>query len=365
MSSNRIWNCCEDKNEDEDFMCCSKCKKAYHNKCLFSYGYKDVTGISSATGLEWVCPACTSKSSRGNNENNPIRRTDTKSSHDQNITKRSNKRVALSSPPKLSPMHSLGQSEYRAMVKDIIKTELNEMLIEMKLSMKNLLSEELKDIKQEMIEMKSSISFISKQYDDIIVEHRTNTKCLSELRENNTKMENDIHSLNIRINELEQRSRACNLELQCVPENTNENLITVIKQLGRVVGLEMPQEKILNCTRVAKANRSSPRPRSIVVQFNSPLTKDTLLASVIKFNKNNQTDKLNTAHLGLGGEKKPIFVMEHLSPSNKALHAAARLKAKEKKYKYVWVRNGRILMRKDDNSDPIIVRSMGHLSNLS
>lgn len=93
--------------------------------------------------------------------------------------------------------------------------------------------------------------------------------------------------------------------------------------------------------------------------------RDQLLASVKNYNKSKKPeDKLNTSHIGLSCEKKPIYVIEHLSPSNKALHAAARLRAKEKKYKYVWIRNGKIFVRKADHSDFIMIKDTSSLEKI-
>lgn len=59
-----------------------------------------------------------------------------------------------------------------------------------------------------------------------------------------------------------------------------------------------------------------------------------------------------------------IYIVEDLSPSNKALHAATRIKAKEKNYKYVWLRNGKIFVKKSDGSDYILIKNMNDLNKL-
>lgn len=78
---------------------------------------------------------------------------------------------------------------------------------------------------------------------------------------------------------------------------------------------------------------------------------------MISFNKKNKDDKLCTHHLGYGGARKPVFVSKHLSPVNKSFHAAARIRAKELNFKYTWVRNGRIFMRRDDFGEAVLVRN--------
>ncbi|XP_047546089.1 uncharacterized protein LOC125077999 [Vanessa atalanta] len=296
------------------------------------------------------------KRPKGNNENTPVRISD------HNVTKRSNKRVAVSSPDQSS---YILHDDLREMVSKIVKAEIKDMLSEITTSIKSVLYSELKVLREEITDIKTSVTFVSKQYDEFMKEHRANVTALKNLSEQNNKLESTIDILKARINDLEQRSRSNNLELQCVPESKSENLVKILQQLGSVIGVNITEDKIMNITRVAKVNRHSTRPRSIIVQFNTCLTRDNVLAAVIKYNKSNSRNKLNTSDIGVGGEKKPIYIMEHLSPENKALHAATRLKAKELGYKYTWVRNGRILIRKDDNSDYKVVKNMQFLSKLS
>lgn len=180
----------------------------------------------------------------------------------------------------------------------------------------------------------------------------------------NKVLQSQVSDLNNRLNQFEQLSRDCNLEIQCVPERKSENLKTILHELTTTIDCKLPEHELLNFHRVARVNPQSTRPRSIVVRLSSPLVRDKLIAAVKSFNKSHVSDKLNTSHLGLGGEKKPIYVCEHLSPSNKQLHAAVRKVTKDKNYQFVWVRNGRIFIRKDVNSKSYIVKDLEFLNSL-
>lgn len=81
-----------------------------------------------------------------------------------------------------------------------------------------------------------------------------------------------------------------------------------------------------------------------------------------KFNKQNPGARLNSQQLGISGNCSPVFVSEHLSPSNKSLHAAVRKRAKELGIKFVWVRDARIYTRKDENSQDLEIRSLDSIS---
>lgn len=153
--------------------------------------------------------------------------------------------------------------------------------------------------------------------------------------------------------------------MQCIPEKKEENLIGILTKISNVIEYPLSTEKIANCNRIAKINAKNNRPRSIVVQFTTPRDRDNFLAAAVKFNKPKPTvEKLNTGHLGLSGAIQPIFIQEHLSPVNKALHAATRSAAKDKGYKHVWVRNGRIFLRKTDTSEYLVIKNMESLAKL-
>ncbi|KAL4710479.1 hypothetical protein ACJJTC_008881 [Scirpophaga incertulas] len=122
---------------------------------------------------------------------------------------------------------------------------------------------------------------------------------------------------------------------------------------------------IQHCSRVAKIDPKNTRPRNILVKFSNQKRRDDFIKSVIEFNKKKKSeDRLNTSHLGMAGDKTAIFVSEHLSLENKQLHASARIRAKQLGYKYVWVRNGKIFIRKSEETSHICVRNLDTLKKM-
>lgn len=246
-----------------------------------------------------------------------------------------------------------------------MKAEFSDMLAELNKNLIKTMNSELETVNTEIKEMVKSMQFINKQFEDFERIQKESNETIHSLELENTELKTAMANLNVRVNNLEQQSRSNNIEVQCMPEAKNENVYSVIKQLGKVVNCEVQDKDILYCTRIAKSNPKSTRPKSIVAQLASPKLRDQLLASVIQFNKGNRDKKLNCGHLGLPGVNSPVYVTEHLSPANKALHAAARTKAKEMNYKYVWVRNGKIFVRRDDGAEYLLIKNMNSLSKLS
>lgn len=59
-----------------------------------------------------------------------------------------------------------------------------------------------------------------------------------------------------------------------------------------------------------------------------------------------------------------IFINDSLTKLQRKLLNDTKLFKNEKKYKYVWVKNGRILLKKDDESRTITIKSRGDLDDV-
>lgn len=366
-----IWGCCNPTAEDSEnlrYIKCGSCKKAYHKACL---QFSDVEEF-----YNWICPSCTPKSI--NAEGTSARK---------NVTLRPPKRPALNSPPMTvesaitkdtirdivytvlheedNPNTGITRDEVKNVMEEVMQKEINGLMLKIRNDISTFFKTELKSIKDELGEVKESMNFINNQYEDFMKEHVANKEMVKSLQLQNEKLQTVVDEQNTRINQLEQHARAGNVEIQCVPEKKDENLVEVVKQLSKAIDMDLKDPDVHHVTRIAKFNRQSNRPRSIIVQFSSPRTRDTFMAAAIKFNKSSKdgAGKLNSSHIGLH-ESTPIYITEHLSPTNKALHAAARLRAKEKGYKYVWVRSGRIYVRKMDTAEYIFIKDSSSLDKI-
>lgn len=355
--SNASWGCCvPEKGNSDEYIVCIKCNKKYHYACMTI----ESKSINSDLLATWACPECVHPLPKtANKDNTPVRNVSTVRGNN-----RGNKRVAISSPQSASEKTNIYMEDIRQVVESVIEDKMNELFKRFNENMAGFFAREIKPMRDELSNIRESLSFINDQYEDIKKENEASKLKITGLEKENDELKGTVNTLTQRVNQIEQHSRQCNLEIQCVPESRNENLTKMITKLGKVIGSSLKENDILNCTRTAKLNRESKRPRSIIVQVASPRIRDEILAMASKYNKANSDCKLNATHLGITGHTAPVFVAEHLSPTNKSIHAAARLKAKESGYKYVWVRNGRVFMRKTDESDYILVKSLETLKKV-
>ncbi|KAJ8704308.1 hypothetical protein PYW08_013032 [Mythimna loreyi] len=66
-------------------------------------------------------------------------------------------------------------------------------------------------------------------------------------------------------------------------------------------------------------------------------------------------DKLNTSVMGMPGDRRPVYIAEHLPPSTKKLFYLAREFANKNAYKFCWISNGNIFLRKVEGDKHILV----------
>lgn len=353
--------CCERLTTSPNTLSCQYCKYKYHLSCVnIKKALKDLTEEYKS---KWLCPGCCSKLPKTDNTNTPVRASNQQfMEHQQNepLVNINSRRGGHTDKTYTSDDVSLDS------VRLIVREELEIVLDSFKNSILYQFEVKTKELLDNFKQMSDSLSAIEKQQDVLKTDLEIKASKISLLETENTSLRSTVTELNSRIARMEQHSRACNIEIQNIPEHKTENLITITKQIANISNYKLNESDIHVCTRVAKINKESQRPRSVIIKLSSPRIRDEFLAATLRFNKkaNSLTDKLNTSHLGISGAKKPVFVVEHLSPTQKAIHAAARIKAKELGYKFVWIKGGRIFMRKTDTSEYKLIKNIQELSQL-
>lgn len=346
---------CRRAIKTKEFMKCAVCGLLYDLECssFTSQRFGSMTPVSKQS---WKCPMCRCAEPRTDNTNTPAR-SGQQSSHDMNVTIRNNNRPRRISSDS-EPIDQSSDDRLRAIIREEICQAL-------KSAMGGSLTEQLKSINEKISAFEHSLTFYNTMYEDLKSDLVRKGTVLTQLQKENEGLQATIKSIEremtTRLGAMEQTMRECNVEIGGLPEYQSENLFNTLEQISKKVDVTLTRDDVQHVTRVAKLNKDSPRPRAVVAKLRTRLLRDGLLAAVTKFNKQNPQDRLNSHHLGIGGSSVPIFVSEHLSPGNKYLHAAARRKAREVGFRFVWVRDGRIYARKNESSQALLIRSQESL----
>lgn len=349
-SAAKICSGCKNTLPKKEYMICSACKLGYDLLCA-NVSSKRFSQMDVNYKNKWNCHECRSKVPKTDNSNTPVRATSRAVASDEECIPDQGEETNVTMRTKKQHLKSDNNDPY--LTEDMLRRILNQEMTEI---ITCLVSQHLANLNHQISEFQESLSFFSKQYDVLMQTVNEKTETINNLVSKNENLTTQVKNLQERLGLIEQNMRVSNVEISGIPEHKSENLIKTVEQLGNIVESPIVASEILHVTRVAKLNKDSSRPRSVILKLCSQRRRDELLAAVTKFNKKNNENKLNTEHLGIGGQRKPVFVSEHLTLSNKQLHAAARKKSKEVGWKFVWIRDGRIFARRSEQSPAIYLK---------
>lgn len=341
-----LCSACNKNVKNGELLKCSACSSTYHYLCanVTSAQYREGHDLK----LNWRCTPCSNVTCRRNSTDE--------------AAKRKQGRCTNNSTP--NPTVSAIDPEILSEIKKQIEASVKETIGE---AVKACFAIEFQKIHADLAmlkELKTAVEFMSTEYDTMRIELKNATALVNTLSKETDILKDSVRDLTSRLNLSEQFARECNIEVNGVPENNSENLLSVLKQLASVISVPVDDSDILSFTRVRKLDPSSSRPRSVIYKLSSTRVRDSILAATATYNKANKDDKLSSKDLGYAGANSPIYVSEHLSPYYKSLHAETRKFARDNGYKFVWIRDGKIKIRKDANSPAKRIKDLSSLRAL-
>ncbi|XP_063535721.1 uncharacterized protein LOC134748493 [Cydia strobilella] len=219
---------------------------------------------------------------------------------------------------------------------------------------------DLSQVRTDIAEMKNSID---SKLDDLAGRMSTIESRVSALEDCKTELDDVKKTLNDIMTDSrknEQWVRRSNIQINGVPETKGENLFTVINSLAEACGFSLNTNTDIDfVTRVAVRNDTdNSKPKPIIVKMQARYKKDDFMACLRKL-KN-----LKAADLGYGASPNKIYINDHLSSYNKFLLKEAKQRAAAKEYKFCWVRNCTVMVRRNENSPIIYITSEDSLNKI-
>ena len=223
------------------------------------------------------------------------------------------------------------------------------------------LCETVEEIKIQNTNIQSTVSFLSQDYDDLRgkIEHleaeleserKNNAKCLQNLEEKIDRVERGVRSSCIEIRNIPTRK-----------SETKADLLKTVVNIGSTLNVSIQPFEVKDIFRIGTKN---PDNKTIIVDFTSNLLKEKFIQVYKTYNRNNN-NKLTTEHLKINGPVKPVFVSENLTPKMKRLFFLARDFANTNDYRFCWIKNGRIFLRKEAGAQHLEIKDESDILKLN
>lgn len=287
---------------DSESLQCTGCKKLYHGICL---GLKDQDLQKCKTNVLWTCPSCETSEADAATRKVLLRKS--------SLSCDSNK-----------------------------ETEVSQ------------LSADVKDVKIKVGECALKMDVFLAKLDNILGEM--------------TLMRRDHVNLSARVDVLEQKVQDINVsndtkEIEIRgPQNLQEaekynSVISICQNaLGITIGLHDIDECYIIKNRPKVGSQTGSLTESLIVKLTTGRVRDEIINSWRIRRTNDGVSCI------FGGAAMKLMFRERLSRASKAVLDATKEYAKKAGWKYVWVKRGRIYIRKADGERAHWVRSTAQLS---
>lgn len=277
---------------------------------------------------------------------------------DSNVSELARLDVGISSAS-LSSNASLSNITLRQVTKrkrgetdDTCKSELMDLLSTMQKQQDDKYDAILSSIK----DLKMSVDNMSTKYEDAL-------KKIDVLQDEVKKDKQYIRQLENTVELLQRNARSTSLEIRNIPRGVNEtkeDLKIIVSKLSEVLQQPLQGHEIKDVYRINLNSSSIP----IVVDFTNVFTRNNILRSYKKYNKESQYGRLTTIDLKLAGDKKFVYVSENLTPSERKLFYHTREFAKTNDFKYCWMSFGKIYLRKIDGASAQRIKGENDLEKI-
>lgn len=324
-------SCLKSVATDNPQLKCAECGNVYHiGKCA-GVTKNSFKTMSAESVQSWQCSTCKVHFSRQSSASQDTLREGTSpASGKHEVGKPCEASADANSGTLLSQFSDISIKLSRVLE----RVERIERSIEQQSAKSDEVMAKLDENRETVAGIEQSLGFLSAKYDEILTKIEVQKSEIVVLQERSvacealiSRKDAEIRELRKAVDNAELYSRRKNIEIHGIKQQDNENLMNVITGLAAKLQLPEPSNQT-----VEVVHRLGGRQDQIIVRFYDRNVRD-------------QWVKKQTTL-----RREGIYINENLTKLMKGLLWATRKAAKEKSYKFVWVRNGRILVRQTEGA---------------
>ena len=168
-----------------------------------------------------------------------------------------------------------------------------------------------------------------------------------------------IGYLEDQVEALQRKHLETTIEIKNVPITENENLIKVVNQLHTSLNIDFSPDQVRQVYRKKFGNH-----KTIFVEYQTIQMRAKTLKAIKSYNINNKQDKYNTKALKMPGDTEPVYISEALTPTARKLLFQSKELKKKYDFKFCWVSNGRIFLKKAEDKSAILIKSTEQIEGI-
>lgn len=194
----------------------------------------------------------------------------------------------------------------------------------------------------QLSEIQQTMNFMSQQYDDILKGVAENKKKLGVIEKENAKLKSEVAELKSTVKMLNDVRVKNDCIVSGLEVSNEATAVDTVLEFAKKAGVDVRKENIDEAYFLRNNDKASNKKKSVVVKFSSKSAKDTIMAVKPKL----KDDPL------MGS----VYVNDFLSKETLNLFNYAKT-LKNVGYRFVFVRNGRVLYKRSEISRPQVVKS--------
>lgn len=201
-------------------------------------------------------------------------------------------------------------------------------------------------IEKKLEEITGAVDFYAEKYQEMMSFKDKAEKKITSMEGRNIYLEKYSKSLEERIVQLEQKDKERNVEIACLEKKENVSLETAIVTIAEKLNLEPKEIEDVRRVGVDKPGDKNPRPQPVIITLRSKKARDQWILQ-------RKTRLTNQSIYGNDNQER-IFINEDLTKHTRQLFWSAKNQIKPM-FKYVWIQNSKILVRKSESDRKIHV----------
>ncbi|KAF6204536.1 hypothetical protein GE061_002878 [Apolygus lucorum] len=297
--------CQRDLHSPRKTVSCSICRRSFHPVCTRIKSVENYKKMKSDLKLKWKCDKCIGKA------------VDTEGSGGEDGD--------------LDGVSQVGGDDAGKIGSVIL--EMNKKL------------DKLSSLSTDMRDLKHSVAHMSEIFDTFVKDMDLMRKQIDTLNKENCELKTIVGDMQLKVDSIEQKSRDGNIEFNGVPESPNENCLDIVKKMSTRLGVDCGFSMAFRVGTIRKD-----KPRKILAMLDSRESRDNLIHAA-------KSDRSLTAKLICDQwPEERIYVNENLTSFRALLLRRTKEKAREKGFKFVWIKNSVIHVRKIEGAPMVVVR---------